>query len=152
MSKRMARSPSFSPLIRFLKRTRSKNPRNFHRKSPGKAPDSRLDLLDKLVDVTLGMTMRIPMNEYRVTKYNPAFRDESDAYTKSEWTSFKDIGRTYSGVPLTTEEYERVEEAYVKSALSFLSEGGLSSIRVAGLENPRKLRLDFHNERVLQFN
>jgi hypothetical protein len=97
-----------------------------------------MDLLDKLVDVTLGMRMRIPMNEYRVSKYNPAFRDESDAYTKAEWTSFKDIGRTYSGVPLTAEEYERVEEAYVKSALRFLSEGGLSSIRVAGLENPRK--------------
>jgi len=92
------------------------------------------------------------VNEYRVTKYNPAFRRESDIYTKAEWTSFKDIGRTYSGVPLTAEEYERVEEAYVKVALGFLSEGGLSSVRVAGLENLRKQPLDFHNESVLPFD
>jgi hypothetical protein len=50
------------------------------------------------------------VNEYRVTKYNPVFRDRSGAYTKAEWTCFKHIGQTYSGVLLTAEEYERVEE------------------------------------------
>ena len=92
------------------------------------------------------------MKEYRVTKYDPASRDQWDAYTKAEWTSFKDIGRTYLGVLLTAEEYERVEGAYVKAALSFLSESGISSIRVAGLENSRKRPLDFHNGSVLPFD
>jgi hypothetical protein len=92
------------------------------------------------------------MNEYRVTKYNPVFRDQSDSYTKTEWTSFKDIGRTYSGVLFTAEEYERVEGAYVKAAMSFLSESGLSSLRVEALENARKHPLDFHNHTVLPFD
>jgi hypothetical protein len=62
---------------------------------------------------------------------------------------FKDIGKTYSGVLFTREEYERVEEAYVQAALSFLRESGLSSIRVAGIENHSKQPLDFDNNSVL---
>ena len=89
------------------------------------------------------------MNEYRVTKYNPAFRDQSGAYTKVEWIPFTQIGQTFSGVLLTSDEYERVEEAYVQAALSFLSESGLFSMRVAGLENPRTQPLDFKNDSVL---
>ena len=89
------------------------------------------------------------MNEYRVTKYNPAFRDQWDHYTRAEWTMFKDIGKTYSGVLFTREEYERVEEAYVQAALSFLRESGLSSIRVAGIENRSKQPLDFDGDSVL---
>src|SRR5258708_35225668 len=87
--------------------------------------------------------------EYRVTKYDPAFRDQSGGYTKAEWISFTQIGQTFSGILLTSEEYEHVEEAYVQAALSFLRESGLFSMRVAGLENPRKQPLDFHNESVL---
>lgn len=60
------------------------------------------------------------MNEFRVTKYNPAFRDQSDAYTKVDGISFTQIVQTFSGVSLTSDEYERVEEAYVQAALSFL--------------------------------
>jgi len=77
------------------------------------------------------MRIRIPVNEYRVTKYDPAFRDKSGAYTKDEWTIFKQIGETFSGVQLTSEEYERVEEAYIQAAMSFLREGGLLSVGAA---------------------
>jgi hypothetical protein len=89
------------------------------------------------------------VHEYRVTKYNPKFRNHSGAYTRAEWIMFSQIGQTFSGVVLTSEEYERVEEAYIQSALSFLREGGLLSMRVAGLENPRKRPLDFQNDSVL---
>jgi hypothetical protein len=60
------------------------------------------------------------VNEYRVTKYNPAFRDQSDAYTKAEWTCFKDIGRTYSGVLLTAEEYQGVDHLKSQSGYATL--------------------------------
>ncbi len=110
------------------------------------------NLGDKLVDVTLGMRIRSPVNEYRVTKYNPAFRDQSGAYTKVEWTFFKQIGQTFSGVPFASDEYERVEEAYIQAALSFLRESGLLSMRVAGLENPRSQPLDVQNDSVLPLN
>jgi hypothetical protein len=83
--------------------------------------------------------------EYRVTKYNPAFRDQRGAYTKVEWTMFRKIGQTFSGVVLTSAEYERVEDAYIQAALSFLRESGLPSMRVAGLENSRKRRTKRHS-------
>lgn len=92
------------------------------------------------------------MNEYRVTKYNPAFRDERGAYTRDEWIMFTQIGETFSGVRLTSAEYERVENAYVETALSFLGESGVLSLRVAGLENHRKQPLDFQNDSVLPLN
>jgi hypothetical protein len=93
--------------------------------------------------------MRIPTNQYRVTKYNPAFRDQSGAYIKDEWTFFGQIGQTFSGVLFTADEYERVEQAYVQTAFSFLRESGVLSLRIVGLENSRMQPLDFQNDSVL---
>ena len=106
------------------------------------------------------------MNEYRVTKYNPAFRNDYDHYTgagwnptvriddgppftKVEWTMFKEIGGTFSGVVFTREDYDRVEDGYVQAAVTFLSESGESSMRVAGIEK-RGRPVDFDNGSVLQ--
>lgn len=89
------------------------------------------------------------MNEYRVTKYNPEFRNQYDHYTKDEWTMFKQIGDTFSRIVLTVDEYQRVENAYVQVALSFFRESGLTSLKVAGLENYQKRTLDFSNDDVL---
>jgi hypothetical protein len=75
--------------------------------------------------------------EFRVTKYDPAYRDESGAYQRDEWTAFSDIGKSFNGDILTQEEYQRVEDAYVSSALSFLREAGRSLLVVVGLENNR---------------
>jgi hypothetical protein len=81
--------------------------------------------------------------EYRVTKYNPAFRTPERTYTREEWISLRDVGGSFAGIVLTREDYERVESAYVASALSFLREVGLSSLTVRGLENHRKQPLAF---------
>jgi hypothetical protein len=81
--------------------------------------------------------------EYRITKYNPVFRDSSGAYTRNEWTSVSDIGRAFDGVVLTAEEYSRVENAYVTVALSFLRESGQPSLTVTGLENNRRHPFEF---------
>ncbi len=50
---------------------------------------------------------------------------------------------------LTREEYERVESAYVEAALAFLNEGGLTSLRIEGLENARGQVLAFGEGTVL---
>jgi hypothetical protein len=89
------------------------------------------------------------MKEYRVTKYNPAFRDSTGAYTRDEWISVKDIGRSFAGVVLTREEYDRVERAYVSAALTFLREGGVTSLTVSGLENTQRRRLEFQEGTLL---
>lgn len=62
---------------------------------------------------------------------------------------FSQIGQTFSGVVLTSDEYERVEEAYIQLAMSFLRESGLLSMRVAGLENSRQRPVDLQNDSVL---
>jgi hypothetical protein len=89
------------------------------------------------------------MIEYRVTKYNPAFRDAHGAYIADEWILFKQIGSTFGGVVLTEGEYLRVEDAYINSATAFIKEGGLNSLTVEGIENHRKLPLEFGNGTVL---
>ena len=76
------------------------------------------------------------MFEYRVTKYAPALRDASGVYAREEWTAFSDIGRSLGGVVLNREEYLRVEDAYVASALAFLREAGVRTLTARDLQNP----------------
>ena len=89
------------------------------------------------------------MIKYRIIKYNPAFRDATGAFRRDEWISAGDIGESFAGVTLTRAEYERVEHAYVSTALAFLRESGLTSLRVEGLENTRGLQLTFAEGTVL---
>lgn len=44
------------------------------------------------------------MYEYRITKYNPAFRKSNGAFSKDEWTSYSDVGGTFSGVALSLDD------------------------------------------------
>jgi len=92
------------------------------------------------------------MYEYRVTKYNPKFRDAYGHYLREEWTMFRQIGESFSGVLLTAEEYERVESAYVDSAIAFLQEAGLLAMTVSDLENHRGLQLAFRNGSALSLS
>lgn len=78
------------------------------------------------------------MIEYRVTKYDPAHRDARGAYGRDEWTALTDVGRSFGGVVLTAEEYERVEDAYVAAALTFWKEAGRPALIVRGLENANR--------------
>ena len=87
--------------------------------------------------------------EYRVTKYDPALRDGRGAYIADDWTSVKDVGRAFGGVVLTDAEYRRVERAYIDSAVAFLREGGLNSLTVKGLENPKEVALEVDEGSVL---
>jgi hypothetical protein len=78
------------------------------------------------------------MNQYRITKYNPMFRDSTGAYKKPDWTSMSDIGRSFDGVTLRKEEYLATESAYIESAMSFISEDQISALRAVGVENHGK--------------
>ena len=75
------------------------------------------------------------MFQYRVTKYNPAFRNPNGAYQRDEWISYDEIGTSFEGKILTLEDYEAVESAYIASALNFLRESGIKCLRVDSLEN-----------------
>ena len=83
------------------------------------------------------------MIEYRVTKYDPSHRNFHGTYTRTEWTSFSDIGRVSNGSTLSEAEYLQVEKCYVVSALEFLYESGVSSLAGRELENQRGEPLNF---------
>lgn len=75
------------------------------------------------------------MYKYRISKYNPIFRDEEGRYKKNEWTSFTDIGTTYNNCEFLIDEYINVENAYVQAINSFISCLKIPSIVVINLEN-----------------
>src|SRR5215469_11019635 len=89
------------------------------------------------------------VNEYRVTKYDPVLLGPNGEYKGDDWTSITQIGQSFRGVVLTEQEYKRVEHAYIKSALAFLRESGISALRVEGLENSRRQPLKFDEGSVL---
>src|SRR5690349_7280311 len=76
----------------------------------------------------------IPKYCWRITKYNPVFRDEKGTYQKDEWTAFSDIGKAYNGEILTFEEYKKIEDAYISTAFGFFSESNTESLKVNSLE------------------
>ena len=74
------------------------------------------------------------MTQYRITKYNPRFRDDEGSYNNnSEWTAISDIGKPeYNN--LSYEEYEKTETAYVKSIFLIIEEKKVSSLRINSLK------------------
>lgn len=74
------------------------------------------------------------MFNWRITKYNPDFRDELGRYQKDEWTSFSEIGKTFAGIKLTIEDYIAIEDAYVGAIVAFMNSVEITSLTVRGLE------------------
>lgn len=73
------------------------------------------------------------MNEYRVTKYDPAKRADDGVYLdQQEWNCISDIGKLSSGSKLTPEAYLHTEGAYVDAVLRFFAASGLPHLRVTG--------------------
>ncbi|ATP39790.1 hypothetical protein CSE16_06825 [Solibacillus sp. R5-41] len=69
--------------------------------------------------------------QWRVTKYNPDFRDENGYYTlREEWTCPSEIGKTINGNVFTLDEYLQVEEAYINSVIKFIEESSIDSLRI----------------------
>lgn len=75
------------------------------------------------------------MLKFRITKYDPQYRDASGAYTHDDWTSYSDVGQAQAGEVLSLDEYQRVEGAYIDVAVRFLREAGVSEMVVRGFEN-----------------
>lgn len=72
---------------------------------------------------------------WRVTRYDPALRDERGAYPDDAWTSISDVGQVFQGHKLTLPEYERVEAAYVSAFVAFAEESNVERLQVRSLES-----------------
>src|SRR5262245_59328226 len=95
------------------------------------------------------------MFEYRVTKYDPGKRDSNGWYTAEEWTSWSEVGEEGGGQILATQGYWRLEDAYVIAAVQMLSESGVESLAICGLENPAGYTpetFDLHEGAILSGN
>lgn len=60
------------------------------------------------------------MYNWRITKYNPKFRDESGSFLSQEWTSYHDIGKVFGTHILTYSDYKKMEDDYVAIVSSFM--------------------------------
>lgn len=70
------------------------------------------------------------MSLYRITKYNPKYRDENGYYTLDEWIYFGQIGTIINGNKFTFQEYLNTEDKYVESIKIILNELEISELRI----------------------
>jgi hypothetical protein len=85
------------------------------------------------------------MYGFRVTKYDPARRDERGAFLDPDWTSHADVDRVVGGRTLLLADYLEVESAYAAAARAFFQEARCPSLTVVDLEShepqPRTIEL-----------
>lgn len=74
------------------------------------------------------------MYNWRVTKYNPMYRDRNNVYVHDEWTSISDIGKYFEGKQLTLDEYLVSENAYIDVVISSMNEANLKNVKILELE------------------
>ena len=74
------------------------------------------------------------MNRYRISKYDPSFRDERGYFTGEDWTSFSDIGKEYHGTVLTNLQYTAVEAKYIDAVMTVLRQNQVHTMIVGKLE------------------
>ena len=72
--------------------------------------------------------------KYRISKYNPLYRDELGRYIVNEWTSIYDIGKTFNGMHFTLEEYLRVENNYTNVYINLLKYFNVEILGVFNIE------------------
>ncbi len=71
---------------------------------------------------------------FRITKYNPQFRNKQGAYKHEEWTSVYDIGKKFKGVEFTFDEYKHFEDAYIQAIFKIMDINMIENFIVEELE------------------
>ena len=80
------------------------------------------------------------MFRWRITKYDPQYRDKSGAYLKDEWIDYGEIGQTFEGKEFTLDDYLKTEEAYIQAALLFMEDLNVTSLRISRLISNSRTR------------
>lgn len=76
---------------------------------------------------------------WRITKYNPQYRDARGAYLKDEWTCYSDIGKTFNKKQLSLEEYLKIEADYTQAVILLMQCSSIDSLQVDHLEKGGRL-------------
>ena len=75
------------------------------------------------------------MNYWRVTKYNPKYRDENNRYSNDEWTSICEVGEYFNNTEFTFSTYLEQEEKYIHAVISAMRELGIDQLKIEELEH-----------------
>lgn len=75
------------------------------------------------------------MKHFRVSKYNPGFRDKDGYFMRREWTSISDVGREFLSEVLSEQAYLQVENAYVSCLMRFLDMQKVASMVIEEYES-----------------
>jgi hypothetical protein len=78
------------------------------------------------------------LHYYRITKYDPALRDDDGSFpadSPTSWTAFSDVGDVFGGTLLTLPTYLNAEATHLVVVASFIEEEGLASLVAQGVEN-----------------
>ena len=88
-------------------------------------------LRDKVFKRMNTTNLNSPFVKYscEIVKYPPQYY-KNRVYTKNEWISVSDIGRSFDGVVLTKEEYLRIESAYVDTVKELLEVSGVKFLTI----------------------
>lgn len=70
---------------------------------------------------------------YRISKYDPKKRDSFGRYIPKEWTSYHDIGKTYSDVLFTLDDYLKTENEYISAFKHFFDMQPMDRLIINGL-------------------
>lgn len=73
---------------------------------------------------------------WRVTKYNPKYRDNRGKYLRKEWTSISDIGNIIGDgdICVTIQDYISTEDKYVRAILDIMNCLDIQKLNIFGLE------------------
>ena len=61
------------------------------------------------------------MFSWRITKYNPQYRNASGFYLKNDWTSFSDMGKIFDEEELTFKKYLIIGNYYIETIILFMN-------------------------------
>lgn len=71
---------------------------------------------------------------HEIVKYPPLFYDANGVFHKNEWTSCSEIGKSFDGKKLTTEEYFTTENNYILAMCEIIRVTGSAHMTVEYLE------------------
>jgi len=79
------------------------------------------------------MDWRLSMYSYRVTKYNPYYRNKDGIFLKDDWTSVNDVGKLY-GEEVEYSEYLLYENAYIFAVRTVMTANRFNTLQIVGIE------------------
>ena len=79
--------------------------------------------------------------KYRITQYNPKYRNINGVYTQNEWISVYDLGRFYNERQFCLKEYIQTENSYILAIKEFLCILNITKMYIEKLE--KNVDIDF---------